>query len=128
MSWVAQELGMWSWGMHAGRRRLIRLVEDLSAQPLASLPVASGGWAETKAAYRLLDNDRAGLAEVLEVHTRRTGERMQGHPVCYASKIRPNWISPASRVCRVGRLSYAAQAGLYLHPTLVATPAGLALE
>jgi hypothetical protein len=35
---------------------LIKLVEDLSARPTGSIPVASGGWAKTKAAYRLLDN------------------------------------------------------------------------
>ena len=109
-------------------RRLIRLVEDLSAQPLASLPVASGGWAETKAAYRLLDNDALDWREVLEVHTRRTGERMQGHPVvlCIQDTTELDFTSQPG-IAGLGRLSYAAQHGLYLHPTLVATPAGLAL-
>ena len=62
-------------------RRLSRLVEDLSAQPMGSIPVASGGWAETKAAYRLLDNPALEWREMLEVHTQHTRERMTGQPV-----------------------------------------------
>ena len=63
------------------RRRLIKLVEDLSAQPTGSIPLASGGWAETKAAYRLLDTEALDWRELLEVHTERTRERLQGQPV-----------------------------------------------
>ncbi len=48
-------------------RRLIKLVEDLSARPMGSIPVASGGWAETKAAYRLLDNPAVEWRALLEV-------------------------------------------------------------
>ena len=59
-------------------RRLIKLVEDLSARPTGSIPVASGGWAETKAAYRLLDNPALEWREMLEVHTARTVERLKG--------------------------------------------------
>ena len=32
-------------------------MDDLSAQPTGSILLASEDWAETKAAYRLLDND-----------------------------------------------------------------------
>ena len=53
-------------------RRLIKLVEDLSARPTGSIPVASGGWAETKAAYRLLDNPAVEWRALLEEHTERT--------------------------------------------------------
>ncbi|HEX2999899.1 MAG TPA: IS4 family transposase [Armatimonadota bacterium] len=109
-------------------RRLIRLGEDLSARPTASGRLAVGGWAETKAAYRLLDNDALDWREVLEVHTRRTGERMQGYPVvlCIQDTTELDFTSQPG-IAGLGRLSYAAQHGLYMHPTLVATPAGLAL-
>lgn len=46
--------------------RLIKLVEGLSARPTGSIPVASGGWAETRAAYRLLDNPAIGIAAAKE--------------------------------------------------------------
>ena len=62
-------------------RRLIKLVEDLASQPMGSIPLVSGGWAETKAAYRLLDNEALEWREILEVHTSRTIDRMQGQAV-----------------------------------------------
>ena len=81
MSWAQAEfhdLELWD-----GRRtqRLIKLVDDLSAQPTGSIPLACGGWPETKAAYRLLDNPAVEWREILEVHTTRTVERMAGQPV-----------------------------------------------
>src|SRR5512144_3422332 len=100
-------------------RRLIRLVEDLSAHPLESIPVASGGWAETKAAYRLLDNPALEWRALLEVHTQRTRERMVGQPVvlCIQDSTELDF-STQPGIAGLGRLSYEAQHGMYVHPTL----------
>src|SRR5512144_2986230 len=81
MSWVAEEWAGLELGDARRNRRLIQLVEDLAAQPPASIPLASGGWAETKAAYRLLNNPALEWRERLEVHTQHTRERLVGHPV-----------------------------------------------
>lgn len=107
---------------------MIRLVEALSAQPTGSIPVASGGYAETKAAYRLLDNPALEWREILEAHTQRTVERMQGHEValCIQDTTELDFTSQPG-IAGLGRLSYEAQHGLYVHPTLVVTPQGLAL-
>jgi hypothetical protein len=104
------------------------LVEDLSAQPLGSIPAASGGWAETKAAYRLLDNPALEWRDLLEVHTQRTRERRIGHPVvlCIQDSTELDF-STQPGIAGLGRLSYAAQHGMYVHPTLVVTPQGAAL-
>ena len=109
-------------------RRLIRLVEDLSAQPTGSIPVASGGWAETKAAYRLLDNPALEWRELLEVHTVHTRERMAGQPValCIQDSTELDFTTQPA-IAGLGRLNYEAQHGMYLHPTLVVTPQGVAL-
>ena len=109
-------------------RRLIRLVEDLASQPTGSIPLASGGWAETKAAYRLLDNEALEWREILEVHTSCTVERMNGHPVvlCIQDTTELDF-STQPGMAGLGRLSYEAQHGLYAHPTLVVTPEGVAL-
>ena len=109
-------------------RRLIKLVEDLSARPTGSIPVASGGWAETKAAYRLLDNPAVEWRALLEEHTERTIERMAGRPVVLCIQD-TNELDFTSRpgIAGLGRLSYDAQRGLYAHPTLAVTPEGLAL-
>jgi hypothetical protein len=109
-------------------RRLIKLVDDLSVVPTGSIPRASGGWAETKAAYRLLDNEALDWREILEAHTRRTGERMRDQRValCIQDTTELDFTSQPG-IAGLGRLSYEAQHGLYVHPTLVVTPEGLAL-
>ncbi len=109
-------------------RRLIKLVEDLSARPTGSIPVASGGWAETKAAYRLLDNPALEWREMLEVHTARTVERLKGEEVvlCIQDTTELDFTTQPG-IAGLGRLSYDAQHGMYVHPTLMVTPQGLAL-
>ena len=99
---------------------MIRLVKALSAQPTGSIPVASGGYAETKAAYRLLDNPALEWREILEAHTQRTAERMQGHEValCIQDTTELDFTSQPG-IAGLGRLSYEARHGLYVHPTLV---------
>lgn len=109
-------------------RRLIKLVEDLSARPTGSIPVASGGWAETKAAYRLLDNPALEWCEMLEVHTARTVERLKGEEVvlCIQDTTELDFTTQPG-IAGLGRLSDDAQHGMYVHPTLMVTPQGLAL-
>lgn len=109
-------------------KRLVRLVESLWAHPTGSIPVASGGFAQTKAAYRLVDNPTLEWRELLEVHTHRTVERMQGHEVvlCIQDTTELDFTSQPG-IAGLGRLSYEAQHGVYVHPTLVVTPQGLAL-
>jgi hypothetical protein len=128
MSWAAEELAGLELGDERRHRRLMKLMEDLAAQPTASIPLASGGWAETKAAYRVLDNPALAWRDLLEVHTLRTGERLQGHPVvlCLQDTTEVEFTSQPG-IAGLGRLSYEAQHGLDVHPTLVVTPDGVAL-
>jgi hypothetical protein len=44
---------------------LIKVVDDLSVHPRTSIPGASDGWAETKAAYRLLGNAALAVTAIL---------------------------------------------------------------
>lgn len=108
--------------------RLIKLVDDLSAQPTGSIPLACGGWTETKAASRLLDNPALEWRELLDVHTERTRERMQDQPVvlCIQDTTELDFSSQPG-IAGLGRLNYEARQGWYLHPTLAVTPAGVAL-
>ncbi len=128
MSWAAQEFEGLELGDARRTQRLIKLVDDWSAQPTASIPLACGGWAETKAAYRLLDNEAVEWREILEVHTERTVERMAGQPVvlCIQDTTELDFTSQPG-IAGLGRLSDEAQHGLYVHPTLAVTPTGVAL-
>lgn len=128
MSWAQAEFHDLELGDGRRTQRLIKLVDDLSAQPTGSIPLACGGWPETKAAYRLMDNPAVEWREILEVHTTRTVERMAGQPVvlCLQDTTELDFTSQPG-IAGLGRLSYEAQHGLYVHPTLAVTPAGLAL-
>jgi len=96
-------------------RRLIKLVDDLSAQPTGSIPLACGGWSETKAAYRLLDNPAVEWREILEVHTQRTVERLAGQSVvlCIQDTTELDFTTQPG-IAGLGRLSDEAQHGLYV--------------
>ena len=128
MSWAQAEFHDLELGDARRTQRLIKLVDDLSAQPTGSIPLACAGWAETKAAYRLLDNPATEWREILEVHTTRTVERMVGQPVvlCIQDTTGQDFTSQPG-IAGLGRLSYEAQHGMYVHPTLAVTPAGVAL-
>ena len=113
MSWAQQEFETLDVGDARRTLRLIKLVADLSVQPTGSIPLACGGWPETKAAYRLLGNPALDWREVLEVHTERTGERMQEHPVvlCIQDTTELDFSSQPG-IAGLGRLHYEARQGV----------------
>jgi hypothetical protein len=57
-SWAAEELKYANLPDKRLNKRLITLVENLAAQPSASIPQASGNWANTKATYNFGDCER----------------------------------------------------------------------
>ncbi|MCB1825527.1 MAG: IS4 family transposase [Candidatus Competibacteraceae bacterium] len=128
MGWAREEFKDLELGDARRSQRLIKLVDDLSGQPTGSIPLACGGWPETKAAYRLLDNPAVEWREILEVHSTRTVERLAGQPVvlCLQDTTELDFTSQPG-IAGLGRLSYEAQHGLYVHPTLAVTPTGVAL-
>ena len=128
MSWAQAEFHDLELGDARRTQRLIKWVDDLSAQPTGSIPLACGGWPETKAAYRLLDNPAVEWREILDIHTTRTVERMAGQAVvlCIQDTTELDFTTQPG-IAGLGRLSYEAQHGMYVHPTLAVTPAGVAL-
>ncbi|MCB1771179.1 MAG: transposase [Candidatus Competibacteraceae bacterium] len=48
MGWAQEEFNNLELGDARRTQRLIKWVDDLSAQPTGSIPLACGGWAETK--------------------------------------------------------------------------------
>ncbi len=109
-------------------KRLVRLADDLSANPTQSIPVACGGWAETKAAYRLLDNDALDWPALLGAHSQPTVARMavQERVLCLQDTTELDFTSQPG-IAGLGRLTYERQHGMYLHPTLAVSESGVAL-
>ncbi len=55
--------------------RLTHLPSDLGERPTPSIPAACGGAAETTAAYRFFDNDKAALDGIPAPHRAQTQQR-----------------------------------------------------
>lgn len=105
-------------------RRAREVLGQLGAKPSASIPTACGGWGETRAAYRLLDQERVTAARVLAPHVARTQERLRGHArvLCIEDTSEMDYTAKKGRVSDLGPLNYETRWGLYVHPTLVVTP------
>jgi hypothetical protein len=103
--------------------RARQVLADLGAQPGASIPAACGGWAETKAAYRLFDHERVGPQEVLEPHYAGSEQRLGEHRLVLCIQDTSELDDTGkSDIEGLGPLNYETRRGLYLHPTLAVTP------
>ena len=80
-SWIDQELAGCEFADAQLGRRFGMLMEQLSTGLGQTLPLACGDWANTKAAYRFLDNDRVSMREILEGH-------FQGVPIFQGCQFR----------------------------------------
>ena len=62
MSWAAEEFATVNLGHERPNkrlnRRLVKVVQQWADKPSQSIPAASGGWGDTAAACRMLDNKR----------------------------------------------------------------------
>ncbi|WP_280757924.1 IS4 family transposase [Polaromonas sp. CG_23.6] len=98
-------------------KRAIRLVERLSAQPMASVPQACGDWADTMAAYRFFGNEEVDWRAILGAHTDCAKTRMAGHEVVLCIQDTTELDFNGQEASGLGPLSYEAQRGMYAHPT-----------
>ena len=74
-AWVDREIAGCAFKDERLGRRFRSLLERLAASPGETIPFACQDWANTKAAYRFLDNDRVNEADILAGHFRATRER-----------------------------------------------------
>ena len=128
MGWAEEELGSADLGDARVSRRLVRLAEDLSANPTASIPQACQGWAETKAAYRFFARKELDWRAILQPHWERTEERMRAcsRVLCAQDSTDLDFTTQPG-IQGLGRLSYESQHGMFIHPTLAITPDGVML-
>jgi hypothetical protein len=73
--WIDRELADCDFRDARLGKRLRALLEQLSSSPGDSIPLVCQDWANTKAAYRFLDNDRVSEAEILGGHFQATRDR-----------------------------------------------------
>ncbi len=80
MSWAEEELKYADLGDQRRNQRLVKIVEDLIAQPNVSVPQASRDNAALQGMYEFWANRRIPPKTILDSHTRRTVERCSEYP------------------------------------------------
>lgn len=121
--WAAQEFREVELGDKRRTKRLIRLAEERSVDPNGSIAESCDGKADTKAAYRFLDNDEVGAEAILEGHYRSSIDRAKAEPIVLAVQdtTELNYTShPATK--GMGYLQGATIRGMLVHSTLLVTP------
>ena len=122
MSWTNEEFRTIRLGDKRLDERARRLIGQLADAPTESIPNACGTWADTQAAYRLLDHDDLGWESILAPHFERSGDRMRAHPVVLCINDTTELDFKGKTIQGLGPLSFEAQRGMYLHPTYAVAP------
>jgi hypothetical protein len=73
--WISEEFSGATFADERLGKRFQALLGQLSSSPGGPIPLVCQDWANTKAAYRFLDNDRVSEAEILAGHFESTRER-----------------------------------------------------
>ena len=121
MSWAAQAFVDLDLGDKRLNTRLVKLAETFAREPTASIPGACGGWADTQGAYRFFSKE-LDWQDILSPHWQCTRTRMSEHPVVLCLQDTTELDFNGQGIGGLGRLSYEAQRGMYLHPTYAVTP------
>ena len=128
MSWAEDELKHTDLGDQRRTQRLVKIVEDLVAQPNASVPQASRDNAAMQGMYDLWSNRRIPPGDILSGHTGRTVERCQEHSTVLMIQDTTELDFSTHKSTRgLGPISNPAAQGLKVHSTLCCSDAGVPL-
>lgn len=139
--WVDRELCDCTFKDERLGKRFRSLLGQLSSSPGGSIPLVCQDWANTKAAYRFLDNDRVSEAEILAGHFEATRERCSVtddtvlilHDTTEFSYKREDIEAVGKTRIGIagadykGRLRYYTGCGILMHSSLAVTTEGLPL-
>ena len=110
------------------KQRLIRLVEQLSQKPTASVPLACGNWAQTKASYRFWDNKKVEIDEIITAHKLSTLDRAKDEEIILAIQDTTDLdFSHHPNTAGLGHLDAKYLSGLKVHSVLAASTSGVPL-
>lgn len=119
MDWAQDELGGAELGDARRSRRLVRVAAALAAESHGTLPRSLHGWAEVKAAYRLLGEADVTYAKILQPHWSnvRCLCRKGGEVLLVEDTTSLDYSShPAA--AGLGLIGDGGGTGLYVHSTL----------
>ena len=122
LNWAEAELNGIDLGDERLNKRAIKMLNRFSEKPTLSIPGACNGWGETQAAYRFFAHKDIECADILAPHQQQTRTRIKEHPVVLCIDDTTELDFNGQQIEGLGRLSYDAQRGMYLHPTYAITP------
>ena len=129
--WASEEFAAIDFNDRRLDARFVRVAEALSALPTAPINQASDDWADTKAAYRLFDNEKVKPSEIFAVHQRRTAERARAHlrilNVQDTTYLNYSHHPLTRGLGSIGRAGKKELKGLIAHVSLAMTTQGLPL-
>ena len=140
-SWIDVEVAGCALGDKRLCDRLRRLLQHLEGAVGAPLPLACQDWANTKAAYRFLSNERFGEDAILAGHFQATAGRFaattgQTLVIQDTTEFSFRWAKPET-IGAIGRMPIGrdrngnqrtyTQCGLLMHSSFVVTTEGLPL-
>ncbi|ACO79295.1 transposase [Azotobacter vinelandii CA] len=128
MNWAEEEMQTADLGDERLNVRVAKVLERLGAHPGSSIPAACRGWAETMAAYRFFDHEKATFETVLTPHRDATLQRMECCPVVLLVQDTTEldkWVSLGPK--GVGTLKEQQKYPRRLHPTVAFTPERICL-
>lgn len=124
--WATHEFGLAQMADKRHTKRLQMMARAFAQQPTASIPQACGNLAQTKAAYRFVENEAIVPAAIREPHHQATLERVILHPVVLALQDTTS-LNYSTHPCTegLGPICHSTKSiGLLVHSTLAVTPAG----
>jgi len=121
--WIINECSTTCFGDKRLKDRYMTILEHQSGMPSESIPASCGGWAETQATYRFLNNDRVTYNNVLQGHKSASKERMSKSDIVLAIQDTTSIDYTNHRSSeKLGHLESSNNRGIFLHPTLAITP------
>jgi len=129
MPWSETEFNTIDLGDKRNNARAIKIAEAIAKNPQSSIPQSCEDWAETIGTYRFYSNESFTHHDLIQPHYDSTEERIRvsDSPVILCIQDTTELDFNGQQTKGLGRLSYDAQRGMYVHPTLCVTPERLPL-
>ncbi len=82
--WAKREFSSIDLGDQRLNKRFKRVSQKMFEKPMSSINAVCSTWSDTKAAYRLFDNEKVASEEILAAHRAETLKRIEEEEVVYA--------------------------------------------
>lgn len=126
--WVSEEMKYIKLGDKRLEKRLLKIINDFSQNPTASIPEFSGDWAAAKAAYGFFKNPDSGTEPILLAQNLATRDRIVGLSRILILQDTTSFdFSNHPQTEGLGPLENPACQGFFAHTSLATTPEGVPL-